>query len=375
MALQREFQHFMLKEIYEQPESIGRGVAQYVASLGSSAPSFHALPEANCFEEIQILACGTSLHAALVGQFVLEQVAQIPTRVRSASEFLAAPLPVTRQTLLIVVSQSGETADVLAAMRLANQQSSSGLAGFKVFAITNNSHSAIAQQADYERSVGAGVENSVAATKTFTAQLVLFYGLALAWGRQRDRIPDEQWVTWQSRMAALPSQVDQVLQQDDSIAAIARSLKHTNHIILLGTGINYPIALEGALKLKETTYTHAEGYAAGEFLHGSIALLDHTIPTIALCPTPPFRSDPSLENPPSEGGDQMLKVTQRIRRNGSDVIAIGGSEAAIALPLCDQLLSPFLTVIPLQLLAYHLAIARNIEVDRPRNITKSLNSF
>lgn len=358
MALQK-FQHFMLKEIYEQPEVIRHSLARYF----HSSEGFQELPALDQVEEVQILACGTSFHAGLIGQFLLEQVAGIPTRVRSASEFLTAPFPLTRTTLLLVVSQSGETADVLAAMKFV-KQAASGEA-FKILAITNNSQSSIATEADYEISVAAGVETSVAATKTFTAQLALFYGLAFFYAGQGHRLSDEQLKGWNAQLDALPAQVEEVLQQEATIAAIAASLKDTKSLILLGTGINYPIALEGALKLKETTYTHAEGYAAGEFLHGSIALLDHTIPAIAICPSQTSK----LAN-----AERVLKVAQKIRHNGSDVILLGGSDSAILLPPCNELLSPFLNIIPLQLLAYHLAIARNIDVDRPRNITKSLKS-
>lgn len=355
MALQK-FQHFMLKEIYEQPEVIHR-------SLNDPYEAFQVLPTLDQVEEIQILACGTSFHAGLVGQFLFEQVAGIPTRVRSASEFLAAPFPRTRNTLLVVVSQSGETADVLAAMQVVKQSSPGG--AFKILAITNNSQSSVATEADYEISVAAGVETSVAATKTFTAQLALFYGLAFFYAQQGQRLSNEQLKGWNAQLDALPAQVEKVLQQEATIAAIAASLKDTKALILLGTGINYPIALEGALKLKEATYTHAEGYAAGEFLHGPIALLDQTIPAIAICPSPPSGS---------ANAERMLKVAQKISSTGSDVILLGGSEAAIVLPPCEEVLSPFLNIVPLQLLAYHLAIARNMDVDHPRNITKSLKS-
>lgn len=356
MGLQK-FQHFMLKEIFEQPVVIRRCISNYF-----STAAFQFLPTLDQVEEIQILACGTSFHAGLVGQFLLEQVAQIPTRVRSASECLAAPFPVTRKTLLIVVSQSGETADVLAAMKLVRPTSSETV---KVLAITNNPQSSIAKAADYEISTAAGVEISVAATKTFTAQLALFYGLAFFYARQGHRLDGEQLKEWNVQLGTLPTQVEAVLQQEAAIAAIAASLEHTPSLILLGTGINYPIALEGALKLKETTYTHAEGYAAGEFLHGPIALLDQTSSAIAICPS---------QTSKSASAERVLNVAQKISSNGSAVILLGSADSAVLLPPCDELLSPFLNIIPLQLLAYHLAIARNIDVDQPRNITKSLKS-
>jgi glucosamine--fructose-6-phosphate aminotransferase (isomerizing) len=364
----------MLKEIYEQPEVLGRCIYDYFPD--STHDRIYDLLRGADFEEIHILACGTSFHAGLVGQFLLEHLAHIPTQVRSASEFLAAPLPLTRKTLMIVVSQSGETADVLAAIESAKRQPSHfNSAALRFLAITNHSNSSIARQATYEIPVLAGVENSVAATKTFAGQMALFYCLAFSLARQRHLIDDRQLEIWRDRFNTLPSHIEQVLQQEDTIAAIAATLKDTRHLMLLGTGIQYPIALEGALKLKETTYTHAEGYAAGEFLHGPIALLDSTIPVVALMPTIPDGNSPE-----NSTESRIRTIVQKVRNNGSPVITIGAAPPesspldSIALPTINELLSPFLTIIPLQILAYHLAIARGIEVDRPRNITKSLSS-
>jgi glutamine---fructose-6-phosphate transaminase (isomerizing) len=333
----REFQHFMLQEIYEQPEVIRRQL-----ETGLEITDF--LPgTANSIQNIQILACGTSFHAGLVGQYLFEQVAGIPTQVRSSSEFRVAPFIERPNTLTIAVTQSGETADTLAALQQLQTYSKS-----LRFGITNQPDSSITKLVHHTFYTHAGIEKSVAATKTFTAQLLVFYRLALALVNQNNRHPDE----WLSNFHQIPAQMEAVLQQEDRFAAIAQDLKDAQSVIVLGSGIHRAIALEGALKLKETTYTHAEGYAAGEFLHGPIALLDPKVPVLAI--------DPADETQPL-----LHTATQK------------ASQITSVTSLCSQFSipsSPFLTVLPLQLISYHLAILRQIEVDRPRNITKSLRN-
>ncbi len=318
---------FMLQEIYEQPDVIRACLERYRPPID--------LP--GC-DSIHILACGTSLNAGLVGQFLFEQMAGIPTHVRSASESLAAPLIETPNTLTIAVTQSGETLDTVLAIKKVQ---------FSKIAITNAIDSTITKWVDQTFYTNAGVEKSVAATKTFTAQLIVFHCLALTLAMRKNQRCDD----WHS-LEQMPSLIQAVLQQEAQIIETARSLEPTRSLILLGSGINYPIALEGALKLKEATYTHAEGYAAGEFLHGSIALLDEHIPTIALL---------------GNRNAQVMKAIDRIQANGNQVISFDS-------PPVPEQLSPILTIVRLQLLAYHLAILRGIDVDRPRNITKSLTT-
>lgn len=343
----QEFKHFMLKEIYEQPEVIQQG-------LDSGLSIAELLPElVQPIENIQILACGTSFHAGLIGQYLFEQVAGIPTRIRSSSEFLLAPLPKVPNLLTIAVTQSGETADTLAALRYLQEHSDSIR-----FGITNQDNSPIVQLAHHTFYTHAGEEKSVAATKTFTAQLLLFYRLALALAEQNQRLTAQQLETCIAALHQVPDQMKAVLARENEFAAIAQSLRDAKSMIVLGSGINTAIALEGALKLKETTYTHAEGYAAGEFLHGPIALLDPTIPVIAITPA-------------DETQSLVLKATEKAKICGSPIIQLS-SPPLPRFPVASLPLSPFLTILPLQLLAYHLAILRQIEVDRPRNITKSL---
>lgn len=362
----------MLKEIYQQPEAIQTGLATYLDGTPASrfAPPLTTLlaelavpPDA-----IHIIASGTSRHAGLIAQFWLEQLAGIPTRVRSGSEFLEAPLPLTGNTLTIAVTQSGETADTLQALAF-DQQRRTNLSRERgcFVGITNQAVSPLAHQVDVLLPTLAGPEVGVAATKTFTTQLVVFCLLALmlAEHRQiRDRSP-QLLVS----LAQLPALLQQTLQQATWLQAVAQSLVDRQHCLVLGRGINRAIALEGALKLKETTYLHAEGYAAGEFMHGPIALLDEKVPVIAIVPA--GNTQPAL-----------LANVSKAKSHGSPIIGIVTTENAaetkhlfetqIILPAIEEILSPFLTVIPLQLLAYFIAVARGLNVDRPRNITKTL---
>lgn len=320
--------HFMLKEIHQQPDVIRHQLDRTI-SIG--------IPD-----RINILACGTSLNAGLIGQFLFEQIAQVPTQVRSSSESLSAPLLETPNTITIAITQSGETADTIAAL----QQVQS-----KRVAITNGIDSTITRFADHTIYTNAGKEKSIAATKTFTSQIVLFYKLAFQIAHENQKLSDREFASHLESLKQIPQQMEKLLNEN-TIVELAQTLKETRDLIILGSGINTAIALEGALKLKEATYTHAEGYAAGEFLHGPIALLDAEIPTLAIV---------------TEDDSRIQKTIDRIRAHGNHVIEI----TAKSVP---ELFSPFLAVVALQLLAYHLATLRGIDVDRPRNIAKSLTT-
>ncbi|MBD2036470.1 isomerizing glutamine--fructose-6-phosphate transaminase [Leptolyngbya sp. FACHB-321] len=375
------FAHFMLKEIYEQPDVVRQCLAAYLkpgwdsdqdAAL-SSSPFNLALPDElfATVSEIQLVACGTSRHASLVAQYWFEQLAGIPTRVRSASEFVSAPFPLARNTLTIAVTQSGETADTLAAIATAKRRSSPAESSLQswLLGITNQSESSLAKAVDYTLPTLAGAEVGVAATKTFMAQLVVFCCLALEFAVRRQVLSPQQLAPTIAALRALPDQIETTLQQQhEPIQTIAQTFANVKDCIVLGRGINHAIALEGALKLKETTYIHAEGYAGGEFMHGPIALLDATVPVIAIAPA-------------GSVYDSMLANTQKAKANGAPLIGITTvNEPAdrtvfdhpLTVPKIDEPLSPFLTVVPLQLLAYTIAVQRGLDVDRPRNITKTL---
>lgn len=374
------FAHFMLKEIYEQPEVMRRCLAAYlkpdwesVSDAAVSSPFNLALPDQvfATVAEIQIVACGTSRHAGLVAQHWLEQLAGIPTRLRSASEFVSAPFPLTANTLTIAVTQSGETADTLAAIGVAKERRSrpEGSLQFWSLGVTNQPESSLANVVDYTLPTLAGAEIGVAATKTFLSQLVVFCCLALEFALRRKALSVQQVMSLLDALRSLPDQIEALLkEQQDTIQTTAQSFATLNHCIVLGRGVNHAIALEGALKLKETTYIHAEGYAGGEFMHGPIALLDTTIPVIAIAPA-------------GSSYDSMLANAQKAQSNGAPLIGITNAtkqahlvmfDHSLIVPAIDEALSPFLTVIPLQLLAYTIAVQRGLDVDRPRNITKTL---
>jgi glucosamine--fructose-6-phosphate aminotransferase (isomerizing) len=320
-------------------------------------------------ERIQILACGTSRHAAQVGAYLLEQLAGIPTSVFYASEFRYAPPPLSPHTLTIGVTQSGETADTLAA--LAMEQDRRQLVADPAFAprllgITNRPESSLGRMVDQVLDIGAGIEVGVAATKTFLGQLLSFYGLALAFAERSGRNL-EQLKDLAAQLRAIPGQLEQLVADcDRRCSELAHQFEGTQDVIFLGRGINYPIALEGALKLKEISYIHAEGYPAGEMKHGPIALLDAKVPVVSIAV-------------PGTVFDKVLSNAQEAKARDARLIGVAPHgpdtelfDVLLPVPEVDELLSPLLTVIPMQLLSYHIAAHRGLDVDQPRNLAKSV---
>ena len=362
MVEKQGFRHYMLKEIYEQPGVIRSGIAAFVDDSNHiSLP----LPD-SCWQSLQnihIAACGTSWHASLVGKYLLEQLAGIPTQVHYASEYRYAPPPRRDHTLVIGVTQSGETADTLAALELAHRQ------GHVCIGITNRPESSIGRLADYILDTQAGIEIGVAATKTFLAQLLMFYLLSLSLAGQRQSLPPSQINETVDQLRQLPAYIERILEtQERYIERLAHQFAHTRDFIYLGRGINFPIALEGALKLKEISYIHAEGYPAGEMKHGPIALLDADTPVVAIAT-------------PGTVYEKVLSNAQEAKARSAPLIGVAPLDSAIAqetfdyllpIPEIPELLSPMLTVIPLQLLAYHIAAHRGLDVDQPRNLAKSV---
>ena len=384
VADKRSFRHFMLKEIHEQPETAALWVARHQPEgVEGEATPLVALPlAAEVFEgveRIQILACGTSRHAAQVGAYLLEQLAGIPTSVFYASEFRYAPPPLSPHTLTIGVTQSGETADTLAA--LAMEQERRRLVADpayrpRLLGITNRAESSLARMVDHILDIGAGIEVGVAATKTFLGQLLAFYGLSLAFAERRVGQRQGGVSSGRSReeLKALVAQLRQLPQQlealvadhDQRCASLAHRFEGTQDVIFLGRGINYPIALEGALKLKEISYIHAEGYPAGEMKHGPIALLDAKVPVVSIAM-------------PGAVFDKVLSNAQEAKARDAQLIGVAPEcpdaelfDVLLPVPAVDELLSPLLTVIPMQLLSYHIAAHRGLDVDQPRNLAKSV---
>jgi glucosamine--fructose-6-phosphate aminotransferase (isomerizing) len=379
------FRHFMLKEIYEQPGVVRTCLEAYLNSDWNLNAGDQTLPQAfqspiqlgiplslyENLEQIQILACGTSWHASLVGKYLLEQLAGIPTMVQYASEFRYAPAPITPNTLTIGVTQSGETADTLAALEMEQQRRSELLPQYqaRLLGITNRSESSLGILVPNIIETHAGIEIGVAATKTFVTQLIAFYCLALDLAWQRQTLPASRIEEILVGLRQLPAQIELVLEsQERYIEELAHNFAETQDFIFLGRGINFPIALEGALKLKEISYIHAEGYPAGEMKHGPIALLDAKVPVVAIAM-------------PGSVYEKVLSNAQEAKARDARLIGvtpINDPEAAetfddlLPVPAVEELLSPILTVIPLQLLAYHIAARRGLDVDQPRNLAKSV---
>ena len=373
VADKRQFRHFMLKEIHEQPETARLWVERHLPlNLQGSTPV--ALPFEDGFyadiDRIQILACGTSRHAALVGAHLLEQFAGVPASVHYASEFRYAPPPLAPNTLTIGVTQSGETADTLAALAMDSERRQAHADPSyapRQLGVTNRVESSLARQVPYILDIGAGIEVGVAATKTFLGQLLAFYALALAFAARRGSRSDGEINALVEELRDLPQQLGVLVEQHDQRAeAMATLFAETQDVIFLGRGINYPIALEGALKLKEISYIHAEGYPAGEMKHGPIALLDTHVPVISIAV-------------PGVVFEKVLSNAQEAKARDAQLIGVSPVcadtelfDEILPVPEVSEWISPLLTVVPMQLLSYHIAAHRGLDVDQPRNLAKSV---
>jgi glucosamine--fructose-6-phosphate aminotransferase (isomerizing) len=358
------FEHFMLKEIMEQPDAVrnamrGRlNVEEGLARLGGLNMTPEQLRE---IRRIIILGCGTSWHAGLIGEYMLEEFARIPVEVEYASEFRYRNPIVDEGTLVLVISQSGETIDTLAAMREARRK------GARALGIVNVVGSTIARESDGGVYIHAGPEIGVASTKAFTSQVTVLALLTLALGRHRG-LSRDYGIEMARELAALPGKIERVLATDEAVRRIAETYQRHNNFIYLGRGFNFPVALEGALKLKEISYIHAEGYPAAEMKHGPIALIDENMPVVFIC-----TRDSAYEKVVSN----MMEVRARKGRivaiaTDGDAEAASRADHVLYVPGSIPMLQPILSVIPLQLLAYHVAVARGCDVDQPRNLAKSV---
>jgi glucosamine--fructose-6-phosphate aminotransferase (isomerizing) len=364
MAEKGGYKHFMLKEIYEQPRAIedtirGRIVEDdvYLDELKLSKEDILDI------EKIFIVACGTAYYAGVVGRFMLEELTRIPTEVDIGSEFRYRNPILSDKTLLIAISQSGETADTLAPVKEGKNK------GAKIISICNVIGSSLTRESKdgviYTR---AGIEIGVASTKAFTAQLTALYLLAVYLGRHRGTIDSNKAKELLSQIRLIPREVENILAHDDKIKQLSHQFQHYHNFLYLGRGINFPIALEGALKLKEISYIHAEGYPAGEMKHGPIALIDEDMPVVAIA---------------TQGNvyDKILSNIEEAKARDGIIIAVATSgdskitkkvDHVIYIPKTTEFLTPILAVIPLQLLAYHIANYRGCDVDQPRNLAKSV---
>jgi glucosamine--fructose-6-phosphate aminotransferase (isomerizing) len=365
MAEKGGYRHFMLKEIYEQPRAV---IDTFRGRISPETGDCY-LPDLNLtreelrgFARVVLVACGTSYHAALVGRQLVERLARIPAEADIGSEFRYRDPQVGPDTLVVALSQSGETADTLGAVQAAKAK------GAAVVAVCNAVGSALAREAHGILYVHAGPEISVASTKTFTATVTALYLLALHLGRLRGVVPPETGRRRLEELLELPRLVEAALGTEEAIADLARTLGHFRDYLYLGRGLHYPIALEGALKMKELSYVHAEGYPGGEMKHGPIALIDADMPVVALMPR-----DGTY--------DRMLANIEEVRARDGLLVALAHPDDALIarkarhvlhVPAASELLNPVVMAVPLQLLAYHVAVRRGCDVDQPRNLAKSV---
>ena len=359
------YRHFMLKEIYEQPRAAADTMRGRVQPEGGTVvlPDVQLDPDVVAsIQRIVLVACGTSYHAAIVGRFMMERLAGIAAEVDLGSEFRYRDAVLGPETLVVALSQSGETADTLGAVKSARAK------GAPIVGITNVVGSALSREATGTLYTHAGPEIGVASSKTFTATLVACYLLALWLGRRRGMLLAEDGRKHIQGLLELPRLMERTLEMENAVAELAREVSRHKNFLFLGRGINYPLALEGALKLKELSYVHAEGYPAGEMKHGPIALLEDGFPVIALAPR-----DASY--------DRMMSNLEEVRARDGRVIAIGHegdrelsakADLMLTIPPAGDLLTPMLLSIPMQLLAYHMAVRLGRDVDQPRNLAKSV---
>lgn len=365
------FKHFMLKEIHEQPDVVrnsltGRlqSISQPIWLLGETPEQSDALHQSlDSVERIVIIGCGTSFNAGLVGKYFIEDLVQIPVEVEAAGEFRYRNPFISSKDLVVTLSQSGETADTLAALRLSRQK------GAKILTLTNREDSTMAREADFVMPVRAGVEVSVAATKSFTAQITALYLLGLSLAERRKTSSPELIESLKSELLKIPARIELILSNMEPVQAVARKYGTARDVLFIARGINFPVALEGALKLKEISYIHAEAYSGSELKHGPIAMLDNTVPVVSV-----LTQGTVFEKMISNCQEAKARDARLIGFTNSPISAELTStfEDLLEIPECPEALSPLLTTIPLQMLAYSMAEFLGKDVDQPRNLAKSV---
>jgi glucosamine--fructose-6-phosphate aminotransferase (isomerizing) len=365
MAEKGGYRHFMLKEIYEQPRAIADTLrGRFNAESGEVNLEEFGFreEELKSIEKIFLVACGTSYHAAIVGKYIIEDLIRIPVEVDIASEFRYRKPIIRPEDLMIVITQSGETADTIAAQREAKRL------GAKVLTICNVVGSTSSREADAVFYTHSGPEIGVASTKAFTTQIVGLYLFAIGIGKTRGMISDNMSRALLQELLMIPGKVEKALGEDESIRNIAKEFFKARGFLYLGRGIIYPIALEGALKLKEISYIHAEGYPAGEMKHGPIALIDEELPVVVLAPKDNLHEKiiSNIQEVKSRGG-KVISITNNINNDACEI-----SDKCIYVPETNMYLTTVLMAIPVQLLAYHIGVLRGCDVDQPRNLAKSV---
>ena len=359
------YPHFMLKEIFEQGQTLRNSMRGRVNVEANNIALSGFIDNRERFlnaKRIIITACGTSWHAGLIAMYAIEEFARIPVEVENSSEFRYRKRVINKDDVVIAISQSGETADTLAAIQLAKQ------AGAFIFSICNVVGASIPRLSDSGCYTHVGPEIGVASTKAFTAQVTALTMLALCIGREKGTIEEEQYLRILKELGNIPDKITEILHQNDRIADFAKTFTYAQNFIYLGRGYNYPVALEGALKLKEISYIHAEGYPAAEMKHGPIALISQEMPVVVIAPHCGTYEKivSNIQEIKAREGRIISVVTE------GDSIVAGMSDFCISIPATEECLTPILTVIPLQLLAYHIAVVKGRDVDQPRNLAKSV---
>ncbi len=364
LADKGNYRHFMAKEIHEQPEVVGRTIAHYLdLATGRVALPFPLPFDLGAVERLTICACGTAYYAGLIAKYWFEGIARVPVDIDVASEFRYREAPLGRNGLTLVVSQSGETADTLACLRYAKAQ------GQNILSVVNVATSTMARESDAVAPTLAGPEIGVASTKAFSCQLAVLAALALALGRARGTVSLEAEGRYVHQLMAVPGLIVEALKGEREVERLAHEIARARDVLYLGRGSSYPLALEGALKLKELSYIHAEGYAAGELKHGPIALVDDDLPVIVIAPPDVVfeKTVSNMQEVAARGGRLMLI--------GDHAAAAGAAvplEAHIAMPDMEPLFAPLVYAVPIQLLAYHTAVVMGKDADQPRNLAKSV---
>ncbi len=358
-----EYRHFMAKEIHEQPSVTGYALGAMTTPERTAIRDFSAALDLSLTPRLTVVACGTAGYAGHVAKYWFEQVARVPVELDIASEFRYRQPPLPEGGVAIFVSQSGETADTLAALRYAKAQ------GQKIVAVVNVPESSIAREADLVLPIHAGPEVGVASTKAFTCQLMVLAALAVATGRQRGTVDAAEEVRLVRALSEVPRLLSEAIATEREIEGLAKELAKARDVIYLGRGAQFPIALEGALKLKEISYIHAEGYASGELKHGPIALIDENVPVVTLAPR-----DALYDKTVSNMQEVMARAGKVLLVSDAAGIEHAGEGCwrTLTMPDCDPFVAPIVYAVPTQLIAYHTAVAKGTDVDQPRNLAKSV---
>ena len=362
LAEKGDYKNFMSKEIFEQPTTLRNGINEYIDSIKKDINLYNFPIDPKSIEKIVLIACGTAFHSCLVAKYWFEETTNLEVEIDVASEFRYRKIKFNKKNLYVFVSQSGETADTAAALQLCKDNK------VKTCSIVNVIESSIARNSDWVLPLHTGPEIAVASTKAFLGQILILYILCLKISFMRNEIKKEEYVKKINNLIKLPTTIDEVLKLEDQIQLVAKDIHKSKGAMFLGRGTSFPIALEGALKLKELTYLHAEGYPAGEMKHGPLALIEDGLPVIVIAPRDKYfeKTFSNTQEVIARGG-KVLLITDK-----HDMVINENIRFKIDVPFIEDSLSPFILTIPLQLLAYHVAILKKFDIDKPRNLAKSV---